>query len=183
MWISCLLHVNSFELPPGFIGIQAVERASHHCTQESEARIDQAACKPGSVHRRLRMETSGWATIPLGRPSRTASRDQPGRSAMARLSRPSPERPSLFGLAPGGACHAVPVSRNAVRSYRTLSPLPPGEPGSAVCFLWRYPSARSEDLTGRALPAALPSWSPDFPPAHHPERMACQRSPGRLIDL
>ncbi len=51
MWISCLLHVNSFELPPGFIGIQAVERASHHCTQESEARIDQAACKPVSVHR------------------------------------------------------------------------------------------------------------------------------------
>ena len=32
--------------------------------------------------------------------------------------------PSLFGLAPGGACHAVPVTRSAVRSYRTLSPLP-----------------------------------------------------------
>ena len=31
---------------------------------------------------------------------------------------------SLFGLAPGGACHAVPVTRSAVRSYRTLSPLP-----------------------------------------------------------
>ena len=32
--------------------------------------------------------------------------------------------PSLFGLAPGGACHAVPVAGSAVRSYRTLSPLP-----------------------------------------------------------
>jgi|GEM_PF-2577753 len=31
---------------------------------------------------------------------------------------------SLFGLAPGGACHASPVAGAAVRSYRTLSPLP-----------------------------------------------------------
>ena len=32
--------------------------------------------------------------------------------------------PPLFGLAPGGVCRAVPVTRTAVRSYRTLSPLP-----------------------------------------------------------
>src|ERR1043165_4683078 len=32
--------------------------------------------------------------------------------------------PSLFGLAPGGACHAAPVARSAVRSYRTVSTLP-----------------------------------------------------------
>ena len=31
---------------------------------------------------------------------------------------------SLFGIAPGGACHAGPVTRPAVRSYRTVSPLP-----------------------------------------------------------
>ena len=30
----------------------------------------------------------------------------------------------LFGLAPCGVCHADPVARIAVRSYRTLSPLP-----------------------------------------------------------
>ena len=30
----------------------------------------------------------------------------------------------LFGLAPGGVYHAVPVARHAVRSYRTISPLP-----------------------------------------------------------
>ena len=35
--------------------------------------------------------------------------------------------PSLFGFAPGGVYHAAPVSGGAVRSYRTLSPLP------AVC--------------------------------------------------
>src|ERR1700744_1931035 len=31
--------------------------------------------------------------------------------------------PSLFGLAPGGACHAAPVAGRAVRSYRTISTL------------------------------------------------------------
>ena len=34
------------------------------------------------------------------------------------------QMPSLFGLAPGGACRAVPVARTAVRSYRTFSTLP-----------------------------------------------------------
>jgi len=33
--------------------------------------------------------------------------------------------PSLFGLAPGGACHAISVAGDAVRSYRTISTLPP----------------------------------------------------------
>ncbi len=30
----------------------------------------------------------------------------------------------LFGLAPGGVCHAASVASRAVRSYRTVSPLP-----------------------------------------------------------
>ena len=33
--------------------------------------------------------------------------------------------PSLFGLAPGGACRAAAVASRAVRSCRTVSPLPP----------------------------------------------------------
>ena len=52
------------------------------------------------------------------RPTRTTAR----RSARARPE--GPPRPSLFGLAPGGACHAAGVAVSAVRSYRTLSPLP-----------------------------------------------------------
>ena len=31
--------------------------------------------------------------------------------------------PSLFGLAPGGACRATLVAKDAVRSYRTISTL------------------------------------------------------------
>src|SRR5690606_16233634 len=34
------------------------------------------------------------------------------------------ERPSLFGLAPGGVYPAAAVTSGAVRSYRTFSPLP-----------------------------------------------------------
>ena len=35
-----------------------------------------------------------------------------------------PPSPSLFGLAPGGACRAIFVAEDAVRSYRTISTLP-----------------------------------------------------------
>src|SRR5436189_4676625 len=33
--------------------------------------------------------------------------------------------PLLLGLAPGGVCPAAAVAGSAVRSYRTISPLPP----------------------------------------------------------
>ena len=57
-------------------------------------------------------------TIHLGHPLPDASRDLPGR-------RPGNlPIPSLFGLAPGGVYPAIAVAGDAVRSYRTLSPLP-----------------------------------------------------------
>src|SRR6266581_2162131 len=36
--------------------------------------------------------------------------------------------PLLLGLAPGGVCPATAVAGGAVRSYRTISPLPPAGP-------------------------------------------------------
>ncbi len=65
-------------------------------------------------------------TIHLGRPLLNASCDRPGR----RRENPPTANPkgssmsSLFGLAPGGVYLAINVTINAVRSYRTLSPLP-----------------------------------------------------------
>ena len=63
--------------------------------------------------------------IPLGRPRPGASRDLPGRRCGTH---PIPARagtaPPLSGLAPGGVYRAAPVAGRAVRSYRTLSPLP-----------------------------------------------------------
>ena len=91
-------------------------------------RRDQTACKPGSVP----PADADAAAIPLDRPSRDGSRDLPGRLGPAKA---LPRRgllriggaSSLFGLAPGGACHAASVAGDAVRSYRTLSPLPCAE--------------------------------------------------------
>ena len=85
------------------------------------------------------------AEITLRAVSRTGVRDQP-------RARP------LFGIAPGGACRAVPVARPAVGSYSTVSPLPRIKSG-AVSSLWRFPSG----YPGRALPGTVLSWSPDFP--------------------
>ena len=79
----------------------------------------QMACKPGSVPARRRA-----MAIHLGRSSPSVSRDRPGRR------RGNPPRlacagaPSLLGLAPGGVYRAASVTESAVRSYRTLSPLP-----------------------------------------------------------
>lgn len=66
--------------------------------------------------------------------------------------------PPLFGLAPGGVCRAATVTGRAVRSYRTLSPLPGRS--RAVCFLWHCPWG----CPRRALPGTVFPWSPDFPP-------------------
>src|ERR1700722_3339003 len=64
--------------------------------------------------------------IPLGRPSPGASSNQPERLGQRIRPCGALRRPGslLFGFAPGGACHAADVAACAVRSYRTLSPLP-----------------------------------------------------------
>jgi len=70
----------------------------------------------------------------------------------------------LFGLAPGGVYHAVNVTINAVRSYRTLSPLPHD--------LKQRGGLLSVALAVRLLPPGvtwhLTLWSPDFPPFKYP---------------
>ena len=88
----------------------------------------QSACKPGSGW--LQDFSCNVTAIPLGRALLRASSNQPGRQGPE--TGPSPlarKASSLFGFAPGGACHAVPVAGSAVRSYRTFSPLPPHECG------------------------------------------------------
>jgi hypothetical protein len=85
----------------------------------------QPACKPGSVWRTV----SRAMAIPLGRPLPTASSNQPGQRSGDGSKDSSAEKllaSPLFGLAPGGACHAAHVAMRVVRSYRTVSPLPRG---------------------------------------------------------
>ena len=61
-----------------------------------------------------------WTAIHLGCASPRTSSDLPGNHA-GRMNVP------LFGLAPGGVYPAAPVTSRAVRSYRTISPLPAPE--------------------------------------------------------
>src|SRR5499427_7802117 len=67
---------------------------------KNRRRDDHSSCTP--VARRIKQ------------PTRTADPDRSGISPA----------PLLFGLAPGGVCRAASVAGNAVRSYRTVSPLP-----------------------------------------------------------
>ena len=86
----------------------------------------QTVCKPGSVHPSP-IKGRGWMAIHLGRPLPDASRDLPGRRRENPPAGPKSMRSGmspLFGLAPGGVYHAASVAGGAVRSYRTLSPLP-----------------------------------------------------------
>ncbi len=153
------------------------------------------------------------AVIPLDAAlPRTFISDLPGGfgNSLSRLSAPGrcaalhgsmQTLPSLFGLAPCGVYPAPGVTAGAVRSYRTISPLPqrwslrnggrarqagptrvlrfqggPPEGGvaEAVSFLWHWPSM--------SLYAHVPDVirhtalrSSDFPP---PVALACARAPG-----
>jgi hypothetical protein len=80
----------------------------------------QPACKPGSVW----PGRPGVTAIPLGRPLPRASSNQPERQGLRKKAPRTSRASLLFGLAPGGACRAADVAACAVRSYRTLSPLP-----------------------------------------------------------
>ena len=82
----------------------------------------QPACKPGSVHAST-FRQKRWMTIHLEHPLPDASRNQPGRRAGKALEAETSVSP-LFGFAPGGVCRAAPVASRAVRSCRTVSPLP-----------------------------------------------------------
>ena len=72
----------------------------------------ESAVKPGSV---LDSHSSGIrVAAQLKRPTRKPMRTTCSDSPLA----------SLFGLASGGVCRAADVATDAVRSYRTISPLP-----------------------------------------------------------
>jgi hypothetical protein len=101
----------------------------------------QTVCKPGSVPPESGDGHSSGASVAerLARPTRAAVRRPARRHRHSRF-----RLPLLLGLAPGGVCPAAPVAGGAVRSYRTISPLPPmkshnGIAGSAVCFCGTFP--------------------------------------------
>jgi hypothetical protein len=86
----------------------------------------QPACKPGSVWRAF--SRARWPFLWDGR-CRPPRATNPGNGSGDGSKDSSTEKrlaSPLFGFAPGGACHAAHVATRAVRSYRTVSPLPCG---------------------------------------------------------
>jgi len=73
-------------------------------------------------------------------------------AALWRYPERSAHAKSLFGIAPGGACHAGPVASPPVGSYSTVSPLPQPKPRrSILCG-----AIRQVSLPGRYPAPLLP---------------------------
>ena len=104
------------EIPVPFF--LALSSADHVLTNEDARR---PVSRVLSVRRTERDDHSSGTRLAarLSRPTRTTGRECPRIWRTKMLS-------SLFGLAPGGVCPAAPVTRGAVRFYRTVSPLPAG---------------------------------------------------------
>jgi len=83
------------------------------------------------------------------------------------------DRADLFGLAAGGVCLAVRVTPDAVRSYRTISPLPAGdESGRRYLFCCTFRRLGPLDaLAGRAAGCSALTLS-STGPARDPEFLA-----------
>src|SRR5262245_42729012 len=83
-----------------------------------------------------------------------------------RLAANLPLLPFLFGLAPGGVCRAAVIADGAVRSYRTLSPLPRRRRGGSfsVALSLKCPPLARQAFR-RTLSGTVCPWSPDFPPS------------------
>ena len=149
---------------------------------ESVAAVDRKP-NPVRLHAALRRRL-GVTTIPLGPALLAGSSDLPGGFGRAVLfSHPAAcaarrWAPPYLVLLRAGFCLPSSLAADAVRSYRTFSPLPKASPvdpstsPSAVCFLCHCPSGCPD----RALPGALPSGVRTFLPL--PSR-AFRRVPAR----
>jgi hypothetical protein len=160
----------------------------------SYQKVGSRTCKPNSVCREAPLAGTTYrrTAIPLGRALLSGSSDlpegpnAPSRHAPAAAVNSHPvtrtysdgETPSLFGLAPCGVCPARSITRTAVRSCRTFSPLPPHPalgPAKAVYFLWHFPSIGLDaDFPDVIRHTALRS--SDFPPSSLDATRAAVRS-------
>jgi hypothetical protein len=123
-----------------------------------------------------------WTVIHLGCTSPCTSSNLPGNRAGHTIV-------PLFGLAPGGVFPATSVARRAVRSYRTISPLPAPRGAGGIFSVALSVGSR---LPGVTWHPAL--WSPDFPPGRRigsncsgrctkltPNRLTPNRLPGDCL--
>jgi hypothetical protein len=127
------------------VHLYTVNTCRVHTINPGFSAVRPASCKPVSVPLRA-------AAILLDRTLLPGSSDLPE----SKTERAAP--PLLFGLAPRGVCHADTITRAAVRSYRTISPLPVNGRYIFCCTFRRSCSDRPAVSRHAAL------WRPDFPP-------------------
>lgn len=113
---------------------------------------------------------------PAGKPGSVVDSHSSGMRVTTHLKQPTrepcgPHNVPLFGLAPSGVCPATSVARSAVRSYRTISPLPRPE------GRWRYIFCGT--FRRLAPPRRYLALCPMEPGLSSATRMQ-QRLPGRL---
>jgi len=171
VWISGLRAVNGAQDTCTESGAWGVRATHRRCPQQNEERGDRTACKPGSVQG---LATRGRPFLwdgPCG-PPRATNPDGARRRACQ-----FPGAHPYSVLLQAGL--AVPSLSPGTRWALTppFHPYPGTSPG-AVCFLWRYPSARhlEDDQPGGRYPPPCLRGARTF--LQH----CCQRSPGRPIE-
>ena len=135
----------------------------------------QPACKPGSVGPKVfafgRGGHSSGTVIAdrLKQPTRTTGLETGLRERLS----------SLFGFAPGGVYRAVRITASAVRSYRTLSPLPWQAGRSAFCgtIPGVSPAGRYPAPCFHGARTFLPELSSKRPPGRLTGGMWCIKRP------
>ncbi len=132
--------------------------------------------------------TSGRYSTNRCAPSISAGRHRPARAAYPQAGGSLLDGPSTCCSALLLARFTVPPLSPATR-WALTPPFHPhrqtlGRTGAppAVCFLWHCLSAAPSDAAARALPGAMPLWSPDFPPPVRPRgRLAAVHRPASHI--
>src|ERR1039457_1506235 len=119
------------------------------------------ACRPGSVHPRMRADGHPSGTAVAGSLVRPTREHRTGRPQSLAQEAELLDRFPL-GLAPGGVYQAARVTPGAgglLHHRFTLTSWPGRRPGQeAVCFLWHCPAGRP----GSALPTTLPCGARTF---------------------
>ena len=96
-----------------------------------------------------------WTIIHLGVASPQLSSNLPGNTCGPQAAR---MHVPLFGLAPDGVCPATTVASCAVRSYRTISPLPAPQSIGGIFSVALSVGSLRPGITWHPV-----LWSPDFP--------------------
>jgi hypothetical protein len=107
---------------PGLFLLRSKSHWNREGCRRPVSRVLSPARKPGDGHSSGTRVAAG-----LARPTRATGPETGLPRPPSRASAPSP----LLGLAPGGVYRAADVAAAAVRPYRTLSPLPAGQPKPA----------------------------------------------------